>query len=248
MKTLLAAIFAAMLIAAVAACGSSSSGSGGAAAGDPKALAGTWAGTIGDGITVEAMSLTVDSSGNITYISSSTIVAPGVTATIAGVAGHPTFFTVSFSNGDVAGFMTDGALGHVFFVTYSLVRGSLQNGASPPPGTYALSDLNGSWSGTFAQLDASLNLSASGTASATANSGTISNGSNSAGVTFSGSVTCVASSCTSYGAYGGSFADSTVAAGSLEIYMTPDKSFVGSLACDSGFVAADNCGYNMWTK
>jgi hypothetical protein len=243
MKTLLAAIFAAMLIAAIAACGSSSSGGGGAAAGDPKSLAGTWGGSYYDRSLDYTLTFNVDSSGAVTSVFLGGV-SQNQTGTIAGVAGYPLIFTVTFSNGDQGAFMTDASGTHLFFADTSLYMATLQKGASGATDSYSITQLAGSWSGNFATVDDYYDLSSYGTASATV-SGTSFTGSDSSGLTFNGNSLAVNGL---YGRVTGNFSNSAGQNGTFYAVLSLDKTFLGSVACPGGGYYASNCGYNMWTK
>ena len=244
MRTHIFVLCLAGTILALIGCGSSDS-SAPPPIGDPKALAGTWGGTFDDGSTLYAFAVTVTAAGTV-----STFTVPGTSSqlsgTIAGVSGYPTFFAVTFSDGSEGGFMTDSTLTHLYFLSDGMDRASLQKGNSGAFGSYTTGDFTGTWSGTFAEVDSAFNLTTSGTASASINSNGTFSGSNSAGGTFSGALSGMDASAVAGWAFG-TFTSST-GSGGLEALMTRDKQFIGSLACDGGIAALDNCTYNMWVK
>lgn len=240
----LSTVVSAMLLPACGGGGGSSSSTN---------LAGSWLGSYHSAYYSADAQLTVgvDSSNAITSILHNTITLP-YTGTVTHLQNLLYKFTLN--DGEIGGLLTDAGGNHAGFLNlYNGDFGVVQKNASALATSYAISDLVGTWSGYSTVIDTSGNVSLYGTSSATVNadgsfSGVGLNGSNFSNS--SGGNLTVSSS--TYGIFTGTYYNSTYAvSGRVTIYLSPDKTFAASWACDGSSAVPPNvtyCSYNSWTK
>lgn len=205
-------------------------------------LTGTWFGTLEDDVGgMHLVEVTVSGS------SITSIVVDGTpqnnTGTIAKESTQ--VFSYILSDGTEGGFFIDPSATYLAFVNDWFEFGVLQKGATALP-AYTANDLNGSWSGvtvltdfiTFTQYTSSANC-ASLTCNATASNGVSSTAS------FNGPFDA------SYGRWMGTYTNSASSNGQVNGFLSPDKQFAGTWACDTqgGFIEfPDGCDFSAWKR
>jgi hypothetical protein len=237
-------VLGAILLVSACGGGGGSSGSSG--------LTGTWKGIYDDGYGFYEMDVTV-SGTNITDVTIGTV-STGYTGTISEYQSNVYGYDLSGSGGGWGGFITDSSGAHAGLVDVATPAiAVLQKGATSLPMNYVLSDVAGSWSGYSVHLaGGNGDPDTVGSSSATVTcppagdcsfSGVVPTGS------FSGTIPSTSFSTTA-GVYAGTYTNSTtMATGTVWIYLAPDKTFAASWACDNGTTpVSDQCLYSAWNK
>lgn len=219
----------------------------GAGAPNPFAnLAGTWFGILeAPNGALSTISVTIDGSGNLTDNGT------GRQATITQDSAQ-IFSFVYTDDGTEGGFIVDPSFTHAGFLDEDFNFGVVQKGASALP-AYAQQDIAATWSGRSVELDAAFNITQDYTSTATvaAADGRLT-GNDSTGTTFSGFFR--ADAVPDFGVWQWSLTNSAGGSGLAEAFMSVDKSFIATWACDTrddpnvniGFPV--DCAFGVWTK
>lgn len=208
-------------------------------------LKGTWYGVLEDWDNWNTLTVTFNASGDITQI----LIDgndQGITATTYLEQGN--IYGMEFSDGGFGGFIVNNAKTHAAFLTEEDDFGIVQKGASSLP-TFNTGDARGSWTGHGVTIDANYDLVDVFTSTANVdNSDTIS-GSDSLGSSFGGAIENFSPS---YGIYWGDYIESDTAYGVFEIFLSADKQFAATWACDTSdggiFTWPVDCKYTFWDK
>jgi hypothetical protein len=249
-------IFALSLVFILSACG----GGGGGGSTNPGGgnltlsdLQGTWYGAFRDDTDlVHTISVSANSSGTIT-----SVVIDGVNQGYGGTitpSGENTFgYQLNNFYATEGGFLLDAAATHMAFIDEDYAYGVMQKGASSLP-TYTLSDLDGSWSGYSVELDGFLNVVDNYSSQVTVDISRLEYaGSNARYGDFNGYLPYINSI---WGFALGDWQDANGGPnnGLLHVWLSADKSFAASWACDSGYSSSTviydvvGCSFSMWNK
>jgi len=219
----------------VAACG------GGGDGGPPPPptapdMTGTWLGTLEDpNALMHTTSVTI-SGTSITEIRVNGLVT-GRTGTVT-MSPNAQVFVFTLNDGTKGAFFLDSNLTHAAFVDDEFNFGVVQKGASAVP-TYADADINGSWSGIAGTTTDFNNFSIdSSTANCTHPTCTVTDSSGPNTVTF-GSVD------TTFGRWQ-SISSTTGAL--VAAFLSPDKQFAGTYACNGFAGFPGTCEFTAWKK
>lgn len=227
----------AAVVASILALGGCGGGGGGSSSSTGVVLDGSWLGTTHLSGIYYKMAVSVDTANQISnvYRNDSPL---GLTGSITHLTDLAYRFALNV--GDVGGFLIDSSATHAGFLNLANGEfGVLQRNATGLATSYALSDLNGTWSGYSVALDASGNIVNYSSSNATVTDGNFT-GTGPYG-TFTGFV--VLDQAT-YGGYNGVYNTT----GSVRLFLSPDKTFAASWACDTGFPPYGSCSYNSWSK
>lgn len=236
----------AVVLAVATALGSAACSSGSDDSGSNSVLQGTWFGTQeqSDG-TLVALSVDVSGSNNINGIVADGVNS-GLTGSISPIQGRPGFYQINLSDGTEGGFFADPTSQYVVFLDEDLSVGVLQKGANSLPNAQA-DDLNGrSYEGLTVELTGSLDIE-----SVVQSQVSVAGDSNFAGDDVGGGTFTSTSPLTltsaMFGVWDATF-DSTgpsgPASGSVRVFASPDKSFIGTWAC-AGSIPGD-CSISVW--
>ena len=213
----------------------------------PASLAGSWFGTFEDNIGImHSLSVTINSSGAITQILVDAV-NNGITGTITKSPSGTSLFSFSFSSGQVGGFHVDSGVAHAAFLVDDFSIGVLQKGASSLP-TYLANDIAGAWSGYSVTLnsDFSVNQTFNSNATVDNNMSRTFVGSDIYG-TFSGSFPTTSINTTTYGRWIGTYYNASTS-GPVRVFLSPDKIFAATWACNTPISFPTGCSFSAWQK
>ena len=246
----LAAIVFSMVL--VAACG----GGGGDSAPPPPAPtvpSGTWFGTLEDTVSV-MHTFSVTTSGNsITAIRRDNVLT-GQTGTITHRTGN--IFGFTLNDGTTGGFFLNTAQTHAAFLDDDFNIGVVQLGATTLP-TFAHTDLTGSWSGQAVTVSANFATftAATSSASCTVPTCTVTDtGGTTTGTFTSANFTTNVSGTgtgTQWGRWPGSHTSNSAPiapSGSMRVFLSADKRFAGTWACNQSASFPTGCKFHAWNK
>lgn len=229
----------------ISACGGGGGGGGGADPGPGghsiASLQGSWYGTMRDtGGTLHTVQIFIDGSGNVT-----SILQDNVSMSLTGVIDKVSakVFGLALSDGTDAGFIVDASGNHAGFLDDGFFFGALQKGASSIP-SYVPADIIGSWTGYGVTLDSNFVLNQEFASSATVNNSFLISGSDGLSGAFSGQILTYYAS---WGVFQGNYSNGS-GSGTVTAFLSADKSFAASYACDSGIISISNCSYTAWNK
>lgn len=238
-----------------------SSGGGNASNGDSgktglisSDLQGAWYGAFRDEYgSVHTIEVIVNAGGNITGLRIGGI-NQGYGGTITKDGDYTFGYHLNNSFGTEGGFLLDVSATHMAFIDEDNAYGVMEKGASGFP-TFSLSDFEGTWSGYSVELDTYLNTVDSYASHVTIGTGTTvaeHSGANERYGRFNGYIHSVNSG------YGYAFGDwqnlDTTGTGLLGVWLSADKTFSASWACDSGgsdgvlITDVELCSFSMWAK
>lgn len=209
-------------------------------------LQGTWTGAFIEAGLIYPLKLTIDSAGNISNVFVNGV-ASGDTGTTTKTGDNT--FGYSLSDGTTGGFLADSAGNHVGILDDANAYGVLQKNASGFP-AYIDSDIGGSWSGYSVEVDASLNLTKTYASNATVIGNTGSFTGSDANGSFSGSFYDYAPA---HGFWVGTW-NSSLSSGNVFAWMSPDKTFAATWACDYSSASVfdiyyvTGCTFSMWNR
>lgn len=202
-------------------------------------LTGTWFGTLEDGTgDMHVVQVTV-SGASIT-----SIVVDGITQSNTGTIAKENgqVFSYLLTDGTIGGFFVDPSSTYLAFVNDWFEFGVLQKGATALP-SYVLNDIDGSWSGitivtdfdTFTQHTSTATCTTL-TCSASASSGISSTAS------FIGPFDAV------HGRWIGTYTNSASSSGPVNGFLSADKQFAGTWACDAAGFFPGDCSFSAWKR
>ena len=253
-------LFWMMLVLIAAGCGADFTSPSSAPPGDPKLLAGTWAGSVelagpprtGAGITID-----FSPEGQITSITDSTSYysnAGIVTGLVEGVSGDTKLFLITFNTGEEAGLYTDATFTHGGFLDQTFNVAVIEKGAPEPyvgGPAYLATALNtgGPITSKFISIDATFTITPGGSSTVEVNSATLPYllGSDTEIGVFQSDDLILANS--DYGLFTGTIFNNPVGpitVGAFAAMPTPDLSYAGSYACNDGTIVFGNCGFRVW--
>ena len=237
----------------LSACGGGGGGGDGGTPPPPVVsdLAGTWAGSYeylsSGSVHVGRLEVVVSNDGNIADIrrNGSSL---GLTGTMQNIPGTLRY-EFKLSNGTEGGFLVDASKTHAGFLDDYGSFGAVQKGGSTTGVNYAINDVLGAWSGYTIVLDSNGYVIAQGPSSATVDSFYVVTGTDYDGQGFSGDF---ASLSTTYGYFDGDWMKGNMG-GYLSAYLTPDKQFSATYACDGSNLPStapdlSYCTYSIWDK
>ncbi len=230
----------AVLFLALTSCGGGSGGGGTgfSAGGPPLELDGTWSGSLQDPTgALHTYTVTI-SAGVITQI---LIDAADQNLTGTITKESDSLYSLTLSDGTVAGFIVDAATLHAAFVDDAFNFGVVQKGAAGLP-TFLVNDTGGNWVGDTVVTDFVVFAEFTSTAtcvnlSCTAiGNGVISN------VELSGFFSA------DFGLWQGIFTNDVGESGVTTVMLSPDKQFAASHACDKPGFFPNDCDFSAWVK
>lgn len=234
---------ASMFLAAsvVVGCGGGGGGGGGAIS----SLQGTWRGAYDDTISDQTLEVVVNASGQITSIRAGGV-SLGLTGTITQVRGN--IYSFILSDNTEGGFMTDASATHAGFVDEDGSFGVLEKGAAGQAASYVDADIQRNWAGYSVQLNADMTLAASGSSSAT-----YVTGNEFAVMDLDGPSQANIGNAQPLGRYPGTWTATGIAPfGSVDAWLSADKTFAASWACTTNFLGTSgnfpNCTFAIWTR
>jgi hypothetical protein len=216
---------------------------GGGDGDDSPELSGTWFGTMEDGqLNLHTIAFAI-SGTSITAIVRDGVVT-GRTGAIIHQSGQAWMFVL---NDQTEGaFFVDASATHATFADEEFSFGVLQKGAASL-GTYAATDINGSWSGSSAETDFQTAFQVASSAAcdmADAVDCMVTSSAGTSSVTFGGSFN------TTFGRWTGSYTGPAVGqSGTVHAFISPDKQFVGAWACDNPNQDwPGDCAFSAWRR
>ena len=260
-------LFWMVLVLLAAGCGADFTSPSSAPPGDPKLLAGTWAGSIqladspgvGGGIS-GGISIVFNSAGQIVSINDSEGHYTGITGSVEGVSGDTKLFLITLDNGGgvltEAGLYTDATFTHGGFLDQNFNVAVIEKGAPEPyvggPAylATALNTTGGPITSKFISIDATFTITPGGSSMVEVNSAAppyLLGNDTEIGV-FQSDDLILANS--DFGLFTGTIktTDSlNITAGAFTAMPTPDLSYAGSYACNNGFIVFGNCGFRVWS-
>ncbi|MDH5633443.1 MAG: hypothetical protein OEZ10_10680 [Gammaproteobacteria bacterium] len=223
------------------ACPDSSSDSDG---GTPHTLAGSWGGTIKDSTAAPLpLQITIDNSGKITNITVDGA-NTGLSSIASVTAEGNNIYGFELNDGTIGGFIVDSSGQHAGFLDDGFTFGVVQKGApGPAGGGYVNTDIIGSWSGYGVTIDSAFNITNvfNSTGTVASNFSFSGNGLNG---TFTGNF---ASFYSTNGVYLGTWSD-TSGSGDLQAFLSADKTFAATWACDWTYGFPDGCSFSAWNR
>jgi hypothetical protein len=153
-------------------------------------------------------------------------------------------FGFLLSDDTEGGFYVDGSKNHMVILTDDLGFGVIEKNGSLTA-TFGATDIQGTWSGYSVDVDNSLDIVDTYNSSATVQGDNSFSGMDKTG-NFSGSFVDFNNTAV-YSQMSGNFTSDSGANGPVTAFISPDKSFVGTAACDQ-FIALDQCTFSAWRK
>jgi len=227
-----------IMVVVLAACSGGSDDSGGSV---NYGLDGDWRGNFdspGDGLVKLTISIRNNNISQI-LINGNDV---DVTASLNKVSDN--IFGASLSNGHEGGFYVDSSKVHMVVLSDDLGFGVLEKNGSLAA-TYSASDIVGRWSGYSVEVNDSLDIVDTYNSSATVLDDYSYSGTDKSG-DFTGSFVDFADTMV-YSQMFGNFSSDSGANGPVMAFISPDKTFVGTAACDQ-FPALDQCTFSAWRK
>jgi carbon monoxide dehydrogenase subunit G len=204
-------------------------------------LQGSWYGTMVDSSLAEhTVRITIDGTGNVTsvYVDNSNQFLTGMIQKTSSK-----IFGLTLSDGTDAGFIVDPSGLHAGFLDSTNTFGVLQKGATSLP-SYSAADIAGSWSGYGVTVDNNFELDQEFSSTVNVNTSLNFTGSDGLSGAFSGSIQYYHPA---WGWYLGTYSNSS-GSGDVLAFLSVDKTFVASFACENGVISNSTCSYTAWNK
>jgi hypothetical protein len=249
-KNTLAMAVATLFLSLFSACSGGGGGGGGGVVAPASKVSGSWYGTEEQSNgNLASLSVAVDANNNITSVEIDGV-PQGLTGAVTLVPGQTQIYSFTLSDGSEGGFFMDSTSTYIVFLDEDFNFGVLQKGAVSLPNAGPADIFGKNFTGITVTLDANFDLSAVVASQAQVFANGAFQGSEGNGTVFANSGGGELAQFSSlYGAWVGQFSSNGPSGnsnGQVRAFVSPDKQFIGTWACDSGGAFPEDCSFAVW--